>query len=108
VAGSYAMDVAFYSGEDTSDFIDFDVRIAPWIQPERIAETGLLAVCPEGDEGCRAKAAKFGGPGMQERAVTIANHVGSKMAEPLHFRMFVIPPAHMTGSIPAGRSKVPG
>jgi hypothetical protein len=93
VAGeeAYAMAAAFYSGEDTSVFLGFDPGHSPWISPSSLAETGFLGICGEGDETCRAHAAAYGGPAVQEAHIRI----GGGPLQPLDLRFFVTPPSRL-------------
>ncbi len=98
VAGRFSMEVTFYSGDDTSVFTNFDVHASPWINRTRIEETGLLAICLEGDDGCRAHAMAYGGPQMLDTSVTVAHRLGGRTAAPVNFRLFIIPPTRLGGA----------
>jgi 4-amino-4-deoxy-L-arabinose transferase-like glycosyltransferase len=71
-AEAYAMATAFYSEEDTSVFLGFDLSHSPWISARSLAETGFLGICIEGDETCRRQAAAYGGPATQEAHIRIS------------------------------------
>lgn len=60
VAGStaFASAVPFYSPDHPSQFIGFSEKNAPWVTPERLAREGLLIICEQWDQWCRAELAK--------------------------------------------------
>ncbi len=90
VAGSemYANGTSFYSGQDTSAFLDFNLRHSPWITPASLAEEGFLGFCDEDDETCHKRAAEFGGPQMQVGHILSAG----KPLKPVSLRIFIRPP----------------
>jgi 4-amino-4-deoxy-L-arabinose transferase-like glycosyltransferase len=90
-AEAYAMSTAFYSGEDTSVFLGFDLSHSPWISPRSLAETGFLGICGESDETCRRQAAAYGGPAMQEAHIRLS---GGPL-QPVDLRFFVSPPSRL-------------
>jgi 4-amino-4-deoxy-L-arabinose transferase-like glycosyltransferase len=90
VAGeeAYAMAAAFYSGDDTSVFLGFDLSHSPWISRSSLAETGFLGICNEGDETCRSQAAAYAGAAMEEAHIRIS---GGPL-QPVDLRFFVSVP----------------
>jgi hypothetical protein len=70
VAGSlrYGMAAAFYGDGEVKEFTSFEQSLAPWITPERIARTGLLAICLKDDGQCVERAAALMTPGSVDGA----------------------------------------
>ncbi|MGA7323438.1 MAG: glycosyltransferase family 39 protein [Rhodomicrobium sp.] len=94
VAGSYpyAMVAAFYGDGEVKEFTRFDPSLAPWISPERLARTGLLAICVEGDLLCIERATGYMSPAASRHTVIAAHHFRGVAAQPRSFEVFVIPP----------------
>jgi hypothetical protein len=88
-AEAYAMAAAFYSGDDTSVFLGFDLNHSPWISPRSLAETGFLGICAEGDETCRKQAGAYGGPAVQQAHIRMSGGA----LEPVDLRFFVSLPS---------------
>jgi 4-amino-4-deoxy-L-arabinose transferase-like glycosyltransferase len=88
-AEAYAMATAFYSGEDTSTFLGFDLNHSPWVSPASLLKTGFLGICAEDDAICRSRAAAFGGPGLTDSLV----HLSGGGVAPITLRVFISPPA---------------
>jgi len=87
-AGSeiYAQGLAFYSGQDTSVFLNFDPRLSPWVAPASLDVTGFLAVCEDADEACQKRASELG--------ITVQGHIllAVKPLKPVSLRIFIRPP----------------
>ena len=89
VGGSkpYAQAAAFYSGDRTSAFADFNRKHSPWITDEAIARDGLLAICRTDDHRCLAWAAQMAGV-RQETEFTVPADASSFIT----FRLIIFPP----------------
>ncbi len=94
VAGSYpyAMVAAFYGNGEVKEFTRFDPSLAPWITPERLARTGLLAICAEGDGLCLERAPSFMTPAASRHTVVATHEFRGVSAPSRSFEIFVIPP----------------
>jgi hypothetical protein len=80
VAGDsvYAGALAFYGAGAPDEFIDFDYRYAPWIDPADLRRRGLLAVCLTSEPHCIAGARRFA---SRQRMLT---HIGLAHAVDAH------------------------
>ncbi len=89
-AGSdtYAMGLAFYSGENTSASLNFDGARSPWVTREMLSQDGFLAVCEEGDSICQDRSVEFGGPALKESRLALTG----RPRKPLNFRIYVALP----------------
>jgi 4-amino-4-deoxy-L-arabinose transferase-like glycosyltransferase len=55
----YSQAMSFYSVDAPSDFTEFDYRYAPWITPERIAQSGMVVLCATENAQCLETATRF-------------------------------------------------
>lgn len=94
VAGTlpYSAVAAFYGEGEIKEFTNFNTRHAPWINAERLAETGLLIICGAWDTACRTSAAAY--LALEGRAVdvTLARRLGNSEGPAQSFAIYVIPP----------------
>jgi hypothetical protein len=97
-----ARGVAFYSGDAPAEFIDLDVRLAPWVTPAELSRKGLLAICKEEDAGCIAAAMTFAHGDASTSAVTVAHSFLGYHALPMKFVLIVVPPREGGTSEPSG------
>jgi 4-amino-4-deoxy-L-arabinose transferase-like glycosyltransferase len=88
VGGSapYGIATAFYGGDDTSDFADFDQSHSPWVTDAAIARGGLLSICEADDRTCIGRTAGIAGS-RREIGITVPSGAGS-----IDFRLTIIPP----------------
>jgi 4-amino-4-deoxy-L-arabinose transferase-like glycosyltransferase len=94
VAGTlpFSAVLAFYGEGEIKEFTDFNRRHAPWIDDNRLAETGLLAICGSWDRACRESAAGYAAQNGRQTDVTLAHREG-KSEGPAHtFSIYAIPP----------------
>ncbi len=94
VAGDdrYSQALTFYGPDAPSDFIEFDMRKAPWITQQRLAQSGLLVVCRKGDDGCGQAAKPFLTPGTQVREITHTPSLWGLTGKPRTLVLYLIPP----------------
>jgi 4-amino-4-deoxy-L-arabinose transferase-like glycosyltransferase len=94
VAGSlrYGMAAAFYGDGEVKELTSFDYSLAPWITPDRVAQTGLLAICLQQDGVCAERASGFLTAASRRETVTVARHYGSVTGAAQTFELFIIPP----------------
>jgi hypothetical protein len=95
VAGTwpYSEAMAFYVPGNVSEFTSFNFAWAPWISEDRIKRQGLLAVCLESDETCRAKALRFQTAGTRiVESVVSASRGQPDSAAALRFTIIATPP----------------
>jgi 4-amino-4-deoxy-L-arabinose transferase-like glycosyltransferase len=95
VAGSfpYALVTAYYSGDETKEFTNFDSKLAPWVTQQRLSKTGLLAICLQSDGHCNERASSYYSPRSQKFEMIKARRYGASTAEPERFWLHVIPPS---------------
>ena len=95
VAGSkpYADSVSFYADEHPSLFIDFDVRISPWISEERLRTEGLAVVCLRADRQCLGRVGERFGTGDERIDARISSRRSIiSDPEPVDFVIVLIRP----------------
>jgi len=94
VAGTlpYSAVVAFYGEGEIKEFTDFDRRHAPWIDDNRLAETGLLAICGSWDQACHDSAAAYAARNGRQIDVTLVHREGRSEGPGIKLSIYVIPP----------------
>jgi 4-amino-4-deoxy-L-arabinose transferase-like glycosyltransferase len=88
----YAGAVVFYSPDQPVQFVDFNFRYAPWVDPGELKRRGLLAVCLSDDKLCLDRAAGFATAETTLTPVRLAHRVGREMAPPVDFIIVMTPP----------------
>jgi hypothetical protein len=93
VAGTkrYVRTVSFYSQDEPSEFIAFDLHRAPWVTPEDLRRKGLLAICDKGDSECLATAAKFVTEESSTTEVTLVHEFFGYRGDPETFVLVIVP-----------------
>ncbi len=93
VAGSppYATEAAFYSGEDTSEFIGFDMTHSPWVSANRIKEQGLLVICAAEYQKCSSYGWAYADKADRSLEIEVDSPQGSR-AGPVAITLFIIVP----------------
>jgi hypothetical protein len=94
VAGDdrYSQALTFYGPDAPSDFIEFDMRKAPWITQQRLTQSGLLVVCRKEDDGCAQAAKPFLTPAAQVREITHTPSLWGLTGKPRTLVLYLIPP----------------
>jgi 4-amino-4-deoxy-L-arabinose transferase-like glycosyltransferase len=94
VAGTlpYSAVLAFYGEGEIKEFTDFNRRHAPWIDENRLAETGLLAICGSWDRACLASAAAYAAQNGRQTDVTLAHREGRSQGPAQSLSIYAIPP----------------
>ena len=95
VAGSkpYADSMSFYADGHPSVFIDFDLRISPWISEERLQTEGLAVVCLRADRQCIGRVGeRFGSGNERINAQVRSRRSIMSDPEPVDFVIVLIRP----------------
>lgn len=90
---SYENAAAFYSPDHPHAFAYFDYGRNLWVTPEDLARDGLLSICVDADEQCRANTTKFATPQTTRTVVSLTHEFLGHVTRPMRFAITIIPPA---------------
>jgi hypothetical protein len=93
VAGSPpdGAEAAFYSGEDTSEFIGFNMIHSPWVSANRIKEQGLLIICAAEYRQCSSYGWEYADKADRSLEIVVDPPKGSR-AGPVTITLFIVIP----------------
>ncbi len=84
--------ISFYAPDAPSDFTWFDLKVSPWVTPQRIAREGLLIACVADDEPCFDAARAFTTAATQRATVSLARTWLGREGRRTNFVLFLVPP----------------
>ena len=85
-----SLSITFRSGEDTSEFNEFNMRWSPSVTPEKLKRYGLLVLCANNARSCFDGAGPFLTPRSLRQDISVSK-AGSD-APILGYTVFIIPP----------------
>ena len=94
VAGRDGManSAAFFLADGPSAFIDFDMRLSPWVSRAALTTKGVLAICREADAECLARAEALATARTQRLTVELRHVAWGHVAAPFRFVLSATPP----------------
>lgn len=90
--GAWGHGIAFYAPDSPADLTWFNMQLAPWVTPERLAREGLAIVCVATDRFCLDIAQDNITADAIRREVTVARHVASRSVKATSFVLWFLPP----------------
>jgi len=94
VAGTRFYDdaTAFYGADKAHGFTGFERERCPWVTPEKLAASGLLAVCVSHDAHCLDEAERYGNRKAKRTEITVAHTALGHTWPAENFTVIAIPP----------------
>lgn len=87
---SYA--ISFYAPDRPSTFPELESRAAPWIDRERLKQTGIALTCPVENTSCVNKVDAFAGPAGRRTEVNLARSFSSTAGPSARYLIVIVPP----------------
>lgn len=88
---SYA--VSFYAQDHPSAFPELEASVAPWIDRQRLKQTGISLVCPAENIACVNKIDAYAGSAGRRTEVELARSFFGSVGNPARYVIVVVPPA---------------
>jgi len=83
----------FYLADRPSALVDSDPRLAPSIDPEKLARSGLALICPMADQGCiKTIEARAGAAGYRFEVGFARSYFGVT-GRPATYLVIIVPPS---------------
>ena len=85
-----SLSITFHSGEDTSEFNEFNMRWSPSVTPEKLKRHGLLVLCANSVPSCLDGVGPFLTPRSLRQDISVSK--AGTDAPVLGYTVFIIPP----------------
>lgn len=89
---SLSYGVTFYLADRPSTFPDLDPRIAPWIDQQRLARSGVVLVCPAADRDCIGKIEARAGSAGRRAEVELSRSYFGVAGPPARYLIIIVAP----------------